>query len=194
MKSDIVLRSAYVYPVPAEEENLAAKFVWGQVLSENLARLAQNHFAARHYLTRQVLPAVEKDVQALKQYAADLGNEDKEAAFDQWISDYRESVQTLSHDMINYAYIDTLRKNSELDRVLNALSPTLGKQSDEGIYSPLSVKALRILLANKQIGTVFTGMRQPAYVRDAVYAAQESAQHPIRAEELEDIWQCPIFY
>lgn len=69
---------------------MAAKFVWGQVLSENLPRLAQNHFAARHYLTRQVLPAVEKDVQALKKYAAALGNDEKEAAFDHWIDEYRE--------------------------------------------------------------------------------------------------------
>lgn len=96
--------------------------------------------------------------------------------------------------MVNYVYIDTLRKNSELDRVLNALSPTLGKQSDEGVHSPLSVKMLRVLLANRQIGTVFTGMRYPAYVHDAVYAAEESVRNPIRAEELEDIWQCPIFY
>jgi hypothetical protein len=74
--------------VPLEEETLAAKFVWGQVLSENLARLAQNHFATRHYLLHQVLPAVEKDLGSLQGYAKELDGE--LAMYQEWINQYKE--------------------------------------------------------------------------------------------------------
>lgn len=74
--------------VPLEEETLAAKFVWGQVLSENLARLAQNHFATRHYLLHQVLPAVEKDLDSLQGYAKELDGE--LVMYQEWINQYKE--------------------------------------------------------------------------------------------------------
>jgi hypothetical protein len=75
--------------VPVEEEALTSKFVWGQVLSENLARLAQNHFATRHYLTQQVLPVLEKDLLELENFAKD-SEEDNLPAFEYWIEDYKE--------------------------------------------------------------------------------------------------------
>ncbi|KAI9269094.1 NADP-dependent oxidoreductase domain-containing protein [Phascolomyces articulosus] len=174
------------------EEGLAAKFVWGQVLSENLSRLSQNHFAAQHYLTQQVLPAVEKDIVVLENYVAEHEG-DRSHVFDEWVKDYRESVRTLADNIVGYAYIDTLRKNSELDRILNALSPVLSQQNDQGLYSPLSVKTLRFLLAHEQVGTVFTGMRDPIYVQDALHGAQQSMDHPLGPQDVHEIWQCPIF-
>lgn len=81
--------------MPIEEQSLTSKFVWGQVLSENLARLAQNHFATRHYLTQQVLPAVQKDLEELNTYANNLDNGEEElAAYQYWIDDYREVAYT----------------------------------------------------------------------------------------------------
>lgn len=74
--------------MPVEEEALTAKFVWGQVLSENLARLSQNHFATRHYLTNQVLPALLKDLTQLNDFAIGLQNEEELAAYQYWIDDY----------------------------------------------------------------------------------------------------------
>jgi hypothetical protein len=76
--------------VPLEEEALTSKFVWGQVLSENLARLAQNHFATRHYLTQQVLPVLQKDLEELRDYAQQLGVDEELAAYEDWIENYRE--------------------------------------------------------------------------------------------------------
>lgn len=75
--------------VPVEEEALTAKFVWGQVLSENLARLSQNHFATRHYLNNQVLPALQKDLEHLDKFATELENDQQLAAYQHWIEDYR---------------------------------------------------------------------------------------------------------
>lgn len=78
------------FVVPVEEETLTAKFVWGQVLSENLARLSQNHFATRHYLTNQVLPALQKDLESLENFASELGSDQELAAYQHWIEDYRK--------------------------------------------------------------------------------------------------------
>ncbi|KAI7860336.1 NADP-dependent oxidoreductase domain-containing protein [Circinella umbellata] len=83
------LESEMISELPLEEEGLTAKFVWGQVLSENLSRLSQNHFAAQHYLTQQVLPAVEKDIVILQNFAAEYAG-DRTHVFDDWIKDYRE--------------------------------------------------------------------------------------------------------
>jgi hypothetical protein len=58
-------------------------------LSENLARLAQNHFATRHYLTQQVLPAVQKDLTDLHNYAAELAPESTQA-YNAWIDQYKK--------------------------------------------------------------------------------------------------------
>ncbi|CAO3665752.1 unnamed protein product [Rhizopus microsporus] len=82
------LESDMISELPLEEETLAAKFIWGQVLSENLARLAQNHFATRHYLLHQVLPAVEKDLDSLHGYAKELDGE--LAMYQEWINQYKE--------------------------------------------------------------------------------------------------------
>lgn len=95
----------------------------------------------------------------------------------------------MTQDIVDYAYIDTLRKNNELDRILSALCPTL-KDTPEDTYSPLTIKSLRFLLSHSQVGTVFTGMRDPAYVKDALFAAQ---QEPIDQEDIDDVWRCPIF-
>lgn len=78
--------------VPVEEESLTSKFVWGQALSENLARLAQNHFATRHYLTQQVIPVLHKDLEELSNYVNEAQNEEEIAAYENWIEDYREVI------------------------------------------------------------------------------------------------------
>jgi uncharacterized coiled-coil DUF342 family protein len=54
-----------------------------------LARLAQNHFATRHYLTQQVLPAVQKDLTDLHNYAAELAPESTQA-YNEWIDQYKK--------------------------------------------------------------------------------------------------------
>lgn len=69
---------------------MTSKFVWGQVLSENLARLAQNHFATRHYLTQQVLPVLHEDLKELYDFAKSLESDEELAAYQDWIDNYRE--------------------------------------------------------------------------------------------------------
>ncbi|KAI8366674.1 NADP-dependent oxidoreductase domain-containing protein [Radiomyces spectabilis] len=171
------------------EDELSTKFVWSQVLSENLARLSQNYFAARHYLSQQVLPAVEKDLEDLDVYAEEMDAEATKAAFVDWMTNYREGMRELVDDVVSYAYVDVLRKNNELDRIMDALCPSLGRDF-ESAYSPLSAKTLRFLMANPNVDTVLTGMRQPRYVKDALLATQHLA---VEKEDLDDVWRCPLF-
>lgn len=183
------LESDMMSELPVEEESLTSKFVWGQVLSENLARLAQNHFATRHYLTQQVIPVLHKDIEELLNFVKEAHNEEDIAAYENWADNYRECVLELTKDVVDYAYIDTLRKNNELDRIMTALCPTF-KDVPEDAYSPLTIKSLRFLLSHSEVGTVFTGMRDPIYVKDALYAAKQQA---LDQEDLDDVWRCPIF-
>ncbi|KAI9256194.1 NADP-dependent oxidoreductase domain-containing protein [Sporodiniella umbellata] len=169
--------------VPIEQETLSTQFVWGQVLSENLARLAQNHFATRHYLHQQVLPAIERDIQALEAYASEM---DEATRYEAWTEEYREVTTRVIESIVQYASIDTLRKNNDLDRILQAICPDLGL--DTHVHSPLSVKVLRCLLSHSEVGTVFTGMRDPLYVQDAMVALEKT----LSTEDLEAIWQCPL--
>jgi hypothetical protein len=52
---------------------------------------------------------------------------------------------------------------------------------------------LRIALANKQIGTVLTGMRSPLYVEDAKKALAWHNQQPLDATDLDDLWRVPLY-
>jgi hypothetical protein len=45
-------------------------------------------------------------------------------------------------------------------------------------------------MSHQEVGTVFTGMRDPVYVKDALFAAK---QEPLDQEDLDDVWRCPIF-
>ncbi|KAI8974088.1 NADP-dependent oxidoreductase domain-containing protein [Pilobolus umbonatus] len=167
------------------EESLASKFVWSQVLSENLSRLSQNHFATRYYLQHQVLPAIEKDLVELHHYAQSAN--ERADIYTSWISDYQQSMRELIEFVVSYAYIDTLRKNNDLDRILSALCPSLN-QCPPDAHSPLTIKLLRFYLS--QVDTVFTGMRDPVYVKDALVAAQLP---PLDQDAIDSVWQCPLF-
>lgn len=70
---------------------------------------------------------------------------------------------------------------------MSALCPTLNTK--ENHHSPLTVKMLRFLLSHEEVGTVFTGMRDPLYVKDAMFAAK---QELVDEEDLQDVWRCPI--
>ncbi|KAF9898342.1 hypothetical protein BX616_004159 [Lobosporangium transversale] len=50
-----------------DDESMALKFVWSEILSENLSRLCSNYFAAKHFLEREVLPAINRDLKALQE-------------------------------------------------------------------------------------------------------------------------------
>jgi predicted aldo/keto reductase-like oxidoreductase len=92
--------------------------------------------------------------------------------------------------LIDYAYVDCLRKNNDLDRILGAVCPLLNEP--ERSYSPISVKMLRIALANEQIGSVLTGMRQEIYVDDALKALEWHKEYPLHETDLEDLWRVPF--
>lgn len=59
------------------------------MLSENLARLAVNHFATKHYLTQQVLPAIDKDLKTLEEYASHF-DDGKAQSFHDWMAAYKQ--------------------------------------------------------------------------------------------------------
>ncbi|OZJ06609.1 hypothetical protein BZG36_00448 [Bifiguratus adelaidae] len=174
-------------------EQLKNSFEKVTSLESDVSTDPENHFAAKHYLERQLLPAVDKDLRDLEEYANRVEEEQDRANFLVWKAQYEDSIHKLIQHLLAYAHLDTLRKNNDLDRVLGAVCPRLSQGADEA-NSPLSVKALRVALAQPQIGTVLTGMRTNAYVDDAILAAQLTAQSNTQLddEDRETIAQCPM--
>ncbi|RUP48236.1 hypothetical protein BC936DRAFT_144808 [Jimgerdemannia flammicorona] len=92
-------------------------------------------------------------------------------------------TRSLLSSLVSYTRLNLLRENTELDRVLSAVFPKLSRlPSGVSAHSPLTVKALRVLLAHREVGTVLVGMRTRVYVSDAVMAARASEEEPMEAD------------
>jgi len=66
------------------------KFVWSEVLSENLSRLSSNYFAAKHFLEREVLPAIDRDLKVLEESVKDQQDQEDKGMVLSWIDRYRK--------------------------------------------------------------------------------------------------------
>lgn len=92
--SRISIQSAYrssLYSiVPLEQETLTAKFIWAQVISDNLSNLSNNHFAAKHFLENMLLSSLGADLKALLSYAETLDDPEALPVFQQWAADYQK--------------------------------------------------------------------------------------------------------
>ncbi|CAJ0633239.1 14714_t:CDS:2 [Entrophospora sp. SA101] len=107
-----------------------------------------------------------------------------------WIIDYKKESQLLISSIINYSHLNLLQTNNELDSLLSIVSPSLNLESEEKeFHSPLSVKALRIYLANSNIGCVLVGMRKPIYVKDSINTLKLSDGDSMTMEALDEIYK-----
>ncbi|CAG8458327.1 12789_t:CDS:10 [Ambispora leptoticha] len=163
---------------------ISTKFVWSNVLAENLARLSKSYFAASHYLEKEVLPSIMRDLKDLSDHNKNTEELDREEKFRVgiWISDYEKQTRCLIQLILSYARVQALQRNDELETLITNFSPSLsesyspeeGTKFDDMIsqYSPLSVKALRIILADQRVGCALIGMRRPEHVKDALLALE----------------------
>ncbi|KAG0226766.1 hypothetical protein BGW42_003418 [Actinomortierella wolfii] len=178
-----------------DDESLANKFNWSEILSENLARLSTNYFAAKHFLERQVIPAIDRDLGLLEESAHLSNDGDDEATIKKWIPQYREEAKELIKEIAAFCQLDSDKRNDELNLVLGLICPDFvsdvgPKKVAEPIGSPLSTKSIQYSVAHEDVGCVLVGMRQPAYVTDAVVAAKASSR--LGKKELGLIAQCPL--
>ncbi|GJJ72291.1 uncharacterized protein EMPS_04648 [Entomortierella parvispora] len=182
-----------------EEESLAMKFVWSEVLSENLPRLSSNYFAAKHFLEREVLPAIDRDLKTLEDSNKESSTDEEDgAAILSWIDRYRNEAKALTQDIAKFCQLDSDKRNDELNLVLGLICQEfvtdVGPNKVEGgsgqIGSPLSTKSIQFCTAQKHVGCTLVGMRQPEYVQDAIYAVEASPR--LTEEHLGLISQCPL--
>ncbi|KAJ3028894.1 hypothetical protein HDV00_009916 [Rhizophlyctis rosea] len=139
---------------------IIVKFVWGQVLAENIARLTQDLFAAQHYLEKQVMPALKKDVEELRAMG------DEETA---------DHVVALTLKMCK---VSALRQNLDLLAQLRAQARALrarGLASDSlaSVAALASASALDVVAktpvdGRDSGGCVLVGMRQAGYAEELV--------------------------
>ncbi|CAI2174124.1 9065_t:CDS:2, partial [Funneliformis geosporum] len=166
---------------------LLTKFVWSQVLSQNLSRLSQNQFATKHYLEKQIKPAITEDLECLLDYIKNNALNGEKSRLQNWMMAYQMETQTLIESIILYAQINLLNNNDELDSMISYLCPSLFSETAQ-LHSPLSVKVLRINLANQIVGCVLVGMRKIEYVQDSIFALESSDDDYLTIEALDDIY------
>ncbi|KAF9435287.1 hypothetical protein BGZ76_006564 [Entomortierella beljakovae] len=183
-----------------DDETIAFKFVWSEILSENLSRLSANFFAARHYLEREVSPAIDRDLKILEESVADYSTQeldgeyvDKDAVLN-WIELYRKEARTLTKDIAAFCQLDSDKRNDELNLVLglicNEFVTDVGPNKVENIGSPLSTKSIQYCTAQPNVGCTLVGMRTPDYVYDALAATEASKR--LSQNDLDLIAQCPL--
>ncbi|KAF9921987.1 hypothetical protein FBU30_007929 [Linnemannia zychae] len=175
-----------------EEDSIAMKFVWSEVLSENLSRLSTNYFAAKHFLEREVLPAIDRDLKILEESIRP--DQDEKETITTWIYRYRREAQNLTKDIALFCQLDSDKRNDELNLVLGLICPEfvsdVGPNKVDNITSPLSTKSIQFCIAQKDVGCTLVGMRSPEYVHDALAAAEASQR--LTPRDLRDIAQCPL--
>ncbi|KAJ3183849.1 hypothetical protein HDU87_005965 [Geranomyces variabilis] len=154
---------------------LVAKFVWGRVLSDNLTRLSENMFAARHYLQRQVAPALQRDLATLVQAAEQAPNKDELLT---WASQYQERYSKLQSAFLDLSAVSLVRVNQDLATILAA---TVQPNHSISASDPLATTAIRVARSalaacggedgGDGVGCVLVGARSQEYVADVVQAA-----------------------
>ncbi|CAG8506844.1 4095_t:CDS:2, partial [Diversispora eburnea] len=110
-------------------------------------------------------------------------------------TELNESLQKITNLIISYAYFNLLSMNNDLDSILSTISPSLLLDDDDESQlhnSSLSVKALRILLANSSVGCILVGMRNINYVNDSILALNLSDDDFLTVESLKDIYNCSL--
>ncbi|RKO89691.1 NADP-dependent oxidoreductase domain-containing protein [Blyttiomyces helicus] len=137
---------------------ILAKFVWAQVLGDNLSRLTDNPFTVRYYLEKQVLPAIDADLTALET----IGDSTLPAG---WAEEYRKQTRLLSKSIIQLSFLSLLRANLNLASVLASVAPEAIGRDDQ-----LAVTAARMSAAavGSDGGSVLVGMRKSEYVTELV--------------------------
>jgi hypothetical protein len=170
-----------------------------QVLSENLSRLSSNYFAAKHFLEREVLPAIDRDLQILKDSTATDNSDndrdnDEQVAILSWIERYRKEARALTTNIASFCQLDSDKRNDELNLVLGLVCKEfvsdVGPHKVEDLGSPLSTKSIQLCTAQGNVGCTLVGMRTPEYVYDAVAATEASKR--LTKEDLELITNCPL--
>ncbi len=144
----------------AEQLALLSKFVVAQIVAQNLSRLVENRMAAELYFRRDILPALEKDLDDLKIFSDHQNNVQISDFLEEWIPKYHQEAKLLVEDVLAVASWHSNRDNNQLNDVL---SINAWKDQD------LAVNCLSFCLSSTP-GSVLTGIRQEAHVSKAVQA------------------------
>ncbi|KAJ3055635.1 hypothetical protein HK097_009834 [Rhizophlyctis rosea] len=150
---------------------MVAKFVWGQVLAENFGRLTQDSFAAQHYLEKQVLPALKRDLEELRGFA------EGEEEVREWGLQYEKAAQEVITSILQMCKITALRHNLDLLAELKMRVPALKSVDSLAAVATIgAASALDVVNGNgsgvgEGGGCVLVGMRREEYVREIVEVA-----------------------
>ncbi|KAJ3182209.1 hypothetical protein HDU85_003251 [Gaertneriomyces sp. JEL0708] len=160
--------------------DIMAKFVWGQVLSDNLTRLSQNFFAARHYIDHQIRPALSADLVSLWNLASETQTSNA-GLLSQWADDYNEQFNKLLETFLKLCSVTLLKSNATLATTIAGVA-SWHPEADVSLDDPLAPLVLQVARSavmhestatngnpeTDSAGCVLVGMRKPEYVEEMV--------------------------
>jgi aryl-alcohol dehydrogenase-like predicted oxidoreductase len=159
--------------------SIISKFVVAQILAENLSRLVENAMAAELYINRDIIPALEKDLEELKVFANDFEPEIKSALL-AWALEYRAEVLKLTQHVIAIGRWHSNRSNEDLHQLI-----ALYSHRDES----LAVNSLAFCLSSIPDATVLCGMQDLEHLKDAIRTLQLPL---LNKEKLEFLTETPF--
>ncbi|KAJ3347550.1 hypothetical protein HDU91_006748, partial [Kappamyces sp. JEL0680] len=140
-----------------KEASLISKFVIAQIVAENLGRLAQNEMAAELYFRRDILPALDRDLEELRQYGETAAKPQQAEFLRDWIPSYRAEAQSLLDRVKAVAAWHSNRTNEELNSIVSLRAHR---------HAPLATNALAVCLSATAAfpASVLVGTRQKEHL------------------------------
>ncbi|KAH6571000.1 hypothetical protein BASA50_009717 [Batrachochytrium salamandrivorans] len=174
--------------VTSEDTDLLAKFVWAQVIAENLTRLCENGFSTERFFDQEIKPSLHKSIALLEAHAAKNANADGQIILKKWMDAYQESIYPLMDTVLIMSRTREFQANKELNDMLATLVPKVIDRNDTLATNTLRI-GLSALAISVPASSMLVGMRLPEYVDCAVNAASKDS---IDEDSLNNVLNNPI--
>ncbi|KAH6592296.1 hypothetical protein BASA61_004619 [Batrachochytrium salamandrivorans] len=168
--------------------DLLAKFVWAQVIAENLTRLCENGFSTERFFDQEIKPSLHKSIALLEAHATKNANADGQIILKKWMDAYQESIYPLMDTVLIMSRTREFQANKELNDMLATLVPKVIDRNDTLATNTLRI-GLSALAISAPASSMLVGMRLPEYVDCAVNAASKDS---IDEDSLNNVLNNPI--
>ena len=167
-----------------DDMNRISKFVWAQVLAENLTNLSTNRLMTQHYLTSVIFSSLDRDLSELT-----LNNSNE--SIKSWSQEYKKGIQSLGSLLIETCTLYETQQNNNLFSVIKSLVPSSNSKSLHSFSLHASDSSLKLASGGRG-GTLLLGMTRSEWVDDAALVSECVLVDDIPENELRNLFWCPL--
>jgi hypothetical protein len=169
----------------SDDINHVSKFVWAQVLAENLSNLSTNRLMTEHYLKSVIFASLDRDLSDLNSY---LKSNESIAS---WSQEYKKGLQSLASLLLETCTLYETQQSNNLFSVLKSLVPSSASKSLHSLGLHVVDSSLKHATGGRG-GSVLLGMTKEAWVEDAAQIAERVMVDDIPEKELRNLFWCPL--